>query len=56
MEDFIDDSEEDTGEYRSQIRRMFNYNPNKYKDEDDDIDNMETDYHSQLKEEKRRLV
>lgn len=56
MDDFIDDSQEDDGEYRSQIRRMFNYNPNRYKDEDDDIDNMETDYHTQLQEEKRRLV
>ncbi|CAF0721656.1 unnamed protein product [Brachionus calyciflorus] len=55
MEDFIDDEEEDTEEYRKYIRKMFKYDPNKYKDEDDDIDNMETDYQTLLREEKRSL-
>lgn len=54
MDDFIDDSEEESEEYSKQIRKMFNYDPNRYKDDDDDTDNMETDYHSQLREEKRR--
>jgi hypothetical protein len=57
MEDFIDDEdyEEDSKTYSKCIRKMFNYDPRKYKHiDDDDIDNMETDFHSQLKEEKRR--
>jgi protein SPT2 len=62
MDDFIADSEEEDGgsggqDYQAikEIRQMFKYNPNRYKDEDDDIDNMETDYHSLLKEEKHRF-
>ena len=54
MDDFIDDEEEESEEYSKCIRKMFNYDPNRYKDEDDDIDNMETDFHAQLREEKRR--
>jgi protein SPT2 len=57
MDDFIDDDdyEEDSKAYSKCIRKLFNYDPRKYKDiDDDDIDNMETDFHSQLKEEKRR--
>ncbi|RNA27284.1 SPT2 -like protein [Brachionus plicatilis] len=55
MEGFIDDEEEDNEEYRKYIRKMFKYDPTRYKDEDDDIDNMETDYHSLQREEKRSL-
>ena len=63
MDDFIaddDDVEEDlneqnkkyTKEYSKHIREMFKYNPNKYKGLDDDIDDMETDYHTLMKEER----
>lgn len=55
MEGFIDDEEEDNEEYRKYIRKMFKYDPSRYKDEDEDIDNMETDYHSLQREEKRSL-
>lgn len=63
MDDFIDDDYEESDDGRSgkidnyskEIRRMFNYDPKKYKDvDDDDIDNMETDFQTQLREEKRR--
>jgi len=59
MDDFIDDEEEfDTKEkgYSKYIREIFKYNPAKYKDDDDDdLADMETDFHSQLKEESRSL-
>ena len=65
MDDFIDDeveddedySEEEGGgrkDYSQMVREIFKYNPSKYADADADIDNMETDFHSQLKEEKQR--
>jgi hypothetical protein len=64
MDDFIADDDEDINEahakiyneqYSQEIRKLFKYNPNKYKHiDEDDIDNMETDYHSQLREEKMR--
>ena len=64
MDDFIDDEEYDDNENNSEkkdyskcIQEIFNYNPKRYKTiEDDDLDDMETDYHSQLKEEKRRWL
>ena len=61
MDDFIDDEDVDDyetvdkKEYSETIRKIFNYNPKRYDYRDDDIDDMETDFHSQLKEEKRRL-
>jgi len=63
MDDFIDDEEYDDNDNNSEkkdyskcIQEIFNYNPKRYKTiEDDDLDDMETDYHSQLKEEKRSL-
>jgi len=59
MDDFIDDEEEhETKEkgYSKYIREIFKYNPTKYKDYDeDDLADMETDFHSQLKEESRSL-
>jgi hypothetical protein len=58
MASFIDDEEyeeEEDSSYRNEIRKMFKYDPKKYKHIDDrDIDNMETDYHSQLREERMR--
>lgn len=56
MDDFIDDNEEENEECINEIRKMFKYNPKKYIDDDDDIDNMETDYHSLMREENIRYV
>ena len=66
MDDFIADDDEDVDQahakiyneqYSTEIRKLFKYNPNKYKHlDEEDIDNMETDYHSQLREEHMRLV
>lgn len=59
MDDFLDDdSEEDTGKesYSKEIREIFKYDPKRYKHINlDDCDNMETDFHSQMKEEKASL-
>ena len=65
MDDFIADDDEIeeeikndeqnkkyTKEYSKCIREMFKYNPNKYKDQDDDIDDMETDFQTLMKEER----
>jgi hypothetical protein len=57
MEDFIDDEscEEDLNDYKKTIHEIFKYDPKRYKNINlDDVDSMETDYHSQLKEEKIR--
>lgn len=60
MDDFIDDEScEDDGnqkDYKKTIHEIFKYDPKRYKNINlDDVDNMETDYHSQLKEEKISL-
>lgn len=61
MDDFIADDDEDqneqqkkyTKEYSKHIRQMFKYNPERYKDENiDDIDNMDTDFTSLMREER----
>lgn len=61
MDDFIDDESDEEEEistkksYSKEIQQIFRYDPKRYKAiDEDDIDNMETDYHSQLKEEKMR--
>jgi protein SPT2 len=61
MDDFIDDDDVDNNsiekknDYSKCIREIFKYNPNRYKaDDEDDLDNMETDFHTLQKEEKRR--
>jgi hypothetical protein len=43
-------------DYSKYIQEIFKYNPKRYiaEEEEGDLDNMETDFHSQLKEEKRR--
>ncbi|XP_009781867.1 uncharacterized protein LOC107779433 [Nicotiana tabacum] len=46
------DEEEDGAEAISLIRKMFGYNPNRYRDEDDDSD-MEANFDEILKEERR---
>ena len=54
MEDFIDDSADYDEDVSNEIRKMFKYNPEKYKNiDDDDIDNMEADYETIMKEERR---
>ena len=54
MEDFIDDTADYDQEVSNEIRKLFKYNPEKYKNiDDDDIDNMEADYETIMKEERR---
>ena len=62
MDDFIDDDDVDNNsiekknDYSKCIREIFKYNPNRYKaDDEDDLDNMETDFHTLQKEEKAEL-
>ncbi|XP_052725482.1 uncharacterized protein LOC108336206 isoform X3 [Vigna angularis] len=50
-----DDEAEDEMDVSRMIRSMFNYNPNKFVDEDDDAD-MEVGFDEIMKEERRRLV
>ena len=61
MDDFLDDEsdEEDTrkSSYSKEIQEIFKYDPKRYKHINlDDCDNMETNFHNQLKEEKARYV
>lgn len=60
MEDFIDD--DDVGDdqangwknYSKDIQKIFKYNPDKYKHiDDEDLSDMETDFNTLMKEEKR---
>ncbi|KAL3341357.1 hypothetical protein AABB24_025753 [Solanum stoloniferum] len=46
------DEEDDGGQAISMIREMFGYNPNRYRDDDDDSD-MEANFDEILKEERR---
>lgn len=51
---FLDDEDGGGGDVSSMIRKMFGYNPNKYRDLDDEDDRfMETNFHSIQMEEKR---
>ncbi|KAI5071023.1 hypothetical protein GOP47_0013274 [Adiantum capillus-veneris] len=53
-EDSFLDDDDDGGDYRSAIRKMFGYNPNKYRDIDDEDDRaMEANFHTIQMEEKR---
>ncbi len=64
MEDFIDDEEcdDDVGltkkkDYSKVIQEIFKYDPKRYKNiKEDDLDNMETNFHSLLKEERARFI
>lgn len=49
MDDFIDDDE--GFDYSSEIRNIFGYDKSRYRDEDDDIDNMESSFAQQQREE-----
>ncbi|MCO5580410.1 hypothetical protein L7F22_034276 [Adiantum nelumboides] len=53
-EDSFLDDDDDGGDFRSAIRKMFGYNPNKYRDIDDEDDRaMEANFHTIQMEEKR---
>jgi hypothetical protein len=54
MDDFIDNSNEYDEDVSQEIRKMFKYDPKKYQDRDDDIDNMEADYATIMREERQR--
>jgi hypothetical protein len=67
MDDFIDDEEyDDNGsgdglkhkkDYSKTIQEIFKYDPKRYKNiKEDDLDDMETNFHSLLKEERMRFV
>lgn len=50
MDDFIDDDIVEN-DYSNEIRKIFGYDKSRYRDEDDDIDNMESTFAQQQKEE-----
>lgn len=50
MDDFIDDGPVDN-DYSNEIQKIFGYDKSRYRDEDDDIDNMESTFAQQQKEE-----
>lgn len=50
MDDFIDDGDEEL-DYSSEIRKMFGYDKSRFRDDDDDVDNMESSFAQQQREE-----
>jgi hypothetical protein len=54
MDSFIDNSNDYDEEVSHEIRKMFKYDPKKYQDRDDDVDNMEVGYAEIMREEKQR--
>ncbi|KAK5643200.1 hypothetical protein RI129_007045 [Pyrocoelia pectoralis] len=53
MDDFIDDGPEDSQDYSTYIKDIFGYDRNKYRDVDDDVDNMESTFAQQMREDVR---
>uniref|UniRef100_A0A1Y1K459 Uncharacterized protein n=1 Tax=Photinus pyralis TaxID=7054 RepID=A0A1Y1K459_PHOPY len=53
MDDFIDDGPEDMQDYSTYIKDIFGYDRNKYRDIDDDVDNMESTFAQQMREDVR---
>lgn len=51
MDDFIDDGPEGEEDYSKYITEIFGYDKSKYRNIDDDIDNMESSFAQQMKEE-----
>ncbi|XP_076041048.1 uncharacterized protein LOC143025379 isoform X2 [Oratosquilla oratoria] len=51
MDDFIDDDELDDS-YSSEIAKIFGYDRSKFRDDDDDVDDMEVSYSQMQKEER----
>ena len=52
MDDFIDDGDCGGSDVSSVIKSMFGYDKSKYKDEDDDLDDMESSFNQMQREEK----
>lgn len=50
MDDFIDDDDADQ-DYSKYISEIFGYDKSRYRDVDDDVDNMESSFAQQMKEE-----
>ncbi|KAK4293608.1 hypothetical protein Pmani_033709 [Petrolisthes manimaculis] len=51
LDDFIDDGDAEV-DYRSEIGKLFGYDRNKYKDDEDDLSDMEASYSQMQKEER----
>ncbi len=55
MDDFIDEGDDEVDDYSEEIRKLFKYDPKRYKDLDDkDLRNMESSYHDIEREERKR--
>lgn len=50
LDDFIDDGPEE-GDYSGYIKEIFGYDKSRYRDLDEDVDNMESSFAQQMKEE-----
>lgn len=53
MDDFIDDGPEESQDYSRYIKDIFGYDRNRYRDLDEDVDNMESTFAQQMKEDVR---
>ena len=51
MDDFIDDGPEEEPDYSKYITEIFGYDKKKFQHDDDDLDNMESTFAQQMKEE-----
>ncbi|XP_060531451.1 protein SPT2 homolog [Cylas formicarius] len=51
LDDFIDDGPEGEENYSSYIKEIFGYDKSKYRGIDDDVDNMESSFAQQMREE-----
>ncbi|XP_063923208.1 protein SPT2 homolog [Zophobas morio] len=51
MDDFIDDGPEESEDYSKYISEIFGYDKSRYRNVDDDIDNMESTFAQQMREE-----
>ncbi|RZC37421.1 SPT2 -like [Asbolus verrucosus] len=51
MDDFIDDGPEEEEDYSKYISEIFGYDKSRYRNMDDDVDNMESSFAQQMREE-----
>ncbi|CAH1984456.1 unnamed protein product [Acanthoscelides obtectus] len=51
MDDFIDDDEGPDNDYSKYISEIFGYDKSRYRDMDEDVDNMESSFAQQMREE-----
>lgn len=51
LDDFIDDGPEEGNDYSTYIKEIFGYDKSRYRGLDDDVDDMETSFAQQMKEE-----